>query len=83
VAGQLQAPSVLSSGEEPLISTGFEARWIPQLVWTWRLREKLFATTENRALVLQPVITKIIKKPGWERKAGAGGTEGDRSKIWI
>jgi len=36
VNGQLHAPAALLSGEEPLLSVGYEVGWTPEPVWTLR-----------------------------------------------
>jgi hypothetical protein len=49
VSGQRHAPSALYAPEkESPISIGQEAGWALELVWTQRLKEKSFASAEDR-----------------------------------
>jgi hypothetical protein len=52
VGGQFQEPAALYPRNGPSATTGQEAGWASELIWTQRLEEKLFAFV----LVVQSVV---------------------------
>jgi hypothetical protein len=56
VSGQRHAPDALYPGKGPPLSTGQEAGWASELIWTQRLEEKYFASAGDRTPVVQSVV---------------------------
>jgi hypothetical protein len=59
VGGQFQEPAALYSRNGPSATTGQEAGWASELIWTQRLEEKFFAFVGDRTLVVQSVVRHI------------------------
>jgi hypothetical protein len=55
VSGQLHALATLPPGKEPLVPIGWEAGWLPELVWTLQGREKSVAPSRNRTPAIRPI----------------------------
>jgi len=47
VSGHLHAPATLTPRKSPLVPTGQEAGWAPELVWTWWWRVSSTCPPQN------------------------------------
>jgi len=57
MSGQLHDTAALLPGKQPLVPTGWEAAWAPEVVWSqWREKKKYLYTAPagNWTLVIQP-----------------------------
>jgi len=53
---QLHAPAGLVPGKGPPVPTGQEARWAPEPIWMWWLRERIPVPARDRTPVIQPTV---------------------------
>jgi hypothetical protein len=63
VNGQFYALTNLPLGKELVVCIGYEAGWMPELVWMLWSRKKSLAPTENRTPAFQfiSIPTEIIR----------------------
>jgi hypothetical protein len=77
VSRQLHSSAALPPGKEPLLSSGNEAGWAPEPVWTWFWRKKIPSPCrDSNPPIIQPVAQRCTTGSFGNSSSAAAGNQG-------